>query len=157
MNKKLMTLMFVAMLVLSGCATRLNANVSPDQNMDRLGKIYVARFEPDKRGLNQIIAEELNKLGYHATYGETKDKPKSTNVVVTYSDKWMWDITMYMIAIDIQMFDVDKGIPIADVHNMRTSLARKSPRGMIREALYELLNKGTPPEDSPRDKTTRNN
>ena len=148
-NKALLLPLFIALIFLNGCATRLNANVAPSQDMDNLGEIYVVRFEPDKRGLNQIIAEEFNALGYKAKYGESTDKPKSTQTVVTYSDKWMWDITMYMLSIDIQLFDVKQGMPIGNVHNFRTSLARKSPRGMIRGALYELLGKGTPPEDMP--------
>ncbi len=131
----------MAMVFLGGCATRLSSNVAPSQDIDNLGTIYVARFEPDKRGLNKIIAEEFNALGYDAIYGEVEDKPARADTIVTYSDRWMWDITMYMIAIDIQLFDVKKGIPIADAHNLRTSLARKTPRGLIRQALCELLKK----------------
>jgi len=146
-KKYLLLTLLTLQLSLSACATKLTANVNESQDMDDLGQIFVAHFEPDGRDIHKIIAEEFNALGYNATYGETEEKPKNADTVVTYADRWMWDMTMYMLAIDITLFDVNKGLPIADVHNMRTSLVRKTPRGMVRGALYELLGKDTPPED----------
>jgi len=107
MHFKLFLQLFIscALILTSGCASKLTANITPDANTDDLGNIYVARFEPDKRNLNAIIAEELNLLGYNAESGEINDKPNNTDTLVTYTDRWMWDITMYMIAIDMQFFE----------------------------------------------------
>jgi hypothetical protein len=126
-------------LVLGSCATSLKADIAPKADLDNLGKIYVVRFEPDKRGLNKIFAEELKALGYNARAGESESQPKDTDTLVTYQDHWMWDITNYMISIDVQFYSVKKGKLIANIHNMRTSLVRKTPRGMIRGALFELF------------------
>jgi hypothetical protein len=124
-------------LVISSCA--LKANIAPEADVNNLGKIYVAHFEPDKRGLNKIFAEELKALGYNARAGESEDQPKDTDTLVTYQDHWSWDITNYMISIDVQFYNVKKGRLIANIHNMRTSLVRKTPRGMIRGVLFELF------------------
>ncbi len=142
-------LLLFALVFTSGCASKLSSNITPSANVDDLGNIYVVRFEPDGRNLHNIIAEELELLGHTAKSGEIEDKPANTNTVVTYSDRWMWDITMYLLAIDLQVFDVDKGVPIGSIHNMRTSLIRKTPRGMIRGALYEFFDLENPDDLKP--------
>ncbi len=132
------------LITISGCATRLTSNVAPNANIENLGDIYVARFSPDKRHLNKIIAEELHALGHNATAGEADKQPKSTDTLITYTDRWRWDITNYMISLDLQMVDAEKGTLIADTHNFRTSLARKTPRGMIRGSLFDLFDLENP-------------
>lgn len=150
---KKIALLLVTLCMVSGCATRLSSNVVPAADINNLGEIYVARFSPDKRHLNKIIAEELRDLGRIATAGEANEQPKKTDTLITYTDRWRWDITNYMISLDIQVVDAKKGTQIADVHNMRTSLARKSPRGMIRGALFDLFGLENPDDvqqsDSP--------
>ena len=95
--------------------------------------------------LSTIKSKKLTDL----TVNAINDKPNNTDTLVTYTDRWMWDITMYMIAIDMQFFDVDKGVPIGDAHNMRSSLLRKTPRGMIRGALYEFFDLDNPDDVAP--------
>ncbi len=58
--------------------------------------VFVERFEPDKRNLNEIIADNISARGHTAIAGETGQAPDHTTLVVTYVDKWMWDITKWM-------------------------------------------------------------
>jgi hypothetical protein len=57
------------------------------------------------------------------------------DAVVTYQDRWMWDITMYMIKLDIQVHDGKSGAILANGEAMRPSLQRKSPEGMVEEVV----------------------
>lgn len=126
-------------LLLSGCATRLTANLAPGAVFPEPGKTFVVRFEPDQRHINSIIADQLTLLGYPATAGEKSAIPPDVETLVTYQDKWQWDMTNYMIKINIQFRDGKTGELIASGESYRTSLARKSPAEMVSETLAEIF------------------
>ena len=136
---------FIAITCLSiiplfpGCATNLTSNLVPGASLDELGKIFVVRFEPDKRHLNSIIADKLALMGHPAVAGEADEVPDDIDTLVTYRDNWHWDITMYMIRINIQFRNRKTKELIASGESYRTSLARKSPEEMIYETLVEIL------------------
>ena len=99
--------LFLATFVLaamSGCVnTELIADVDPSADLTGLETFYVAKFGPDERGIENIIAAEMNAMGMQATAGASPTPPSPVDAVVTYQDKWMWDITMYMIELTIEL------------------------------------------------------
>jgi len=129
----------VIAVLLSGCATNLTSNLAPGTNLNELGKIFVVRFEPDKRELNRIIADQLTLIGYPAIAGERDEMSDDVDTLVTYTDNWQWDITNYMIKINIRFRDRKTEKIIAIGESYRTSLVRKSPEEMIKETLEEIF------------------
>jgi hypothetical protein len=125
----------------SGCVTRLNSTVTPGTNLKALKKFYVVRLAADQRGVEKLVSDRLNVMGYKATAGEKSAIPADADAIVTYQDKWMWDITMYMIELNVQVRQPKTDIAMATGHSMRTSLARKSPPEMVEEVLTDLFNK----------------
>ncbi len=125
----------------SGCATSLKADVSPGMTFNDPGKMYVARFEPDKRKLNELIADQLNEFGYTATAGEIQDMPKDTDTLVTYTDHWFWDMGNYLLRLNVKFRDAKTEEIIVTGESYRTSLARKSPEYVIKETLEKILSK----------------
>ena len=129
-------------LLLTGCAvTKLESNLAPGATFDELGKTFVVHFEPDKRELHSIIADKLTLMGHPSTAGEKSEMPDDVDTLVTYKDNWMWDITNYMIKLNIQFRNEKSNELIITGESYRTSLARKSPEGMIEETLTEILKK----------------
>lgn len=130
----------LALAALQGCATnRSGASVSPDADLSRLKKIYVARFAPDERGINQVIAGELMKLGFAASTGPDGSAPTDADAVVTYQDHWRWDITMYMIELKIFVRDPRSNDLLATGNSYHTSLTRKTPEEMAAEVLSNIF------------------
>ena len=86
----------------------------------------------------KVISDRLNAMGYQSTYGAST--PKETDSIVTYQDRWMWDITMYMIRLTIQIRDGKSRAILASAESYRPSLERKSPEGMAEEVLTEIFN-----------------
>ena len=126
-------------LLLTGCSTKLTSNLVPGAVFNDLGKTVVVRFEPDTRHLNSIIADQLTLMGYPAVAVEKSEIPKDVNTLVTYRDNWQWDITNYMIKINIQFRDGKSRELIISGESYRTSLVRKTPQEMIKETLEEIL------------------
>lgn len=135
------TLIVFLFALISGCSTALKSDIDPNVDISNFKTFYVQKFVPDGRGLEKIIASKLNELGYHATSGLASQSPNKVDVIVTYRDHWMWDITMYMLEIDIQFHYPDNDYIFATGNSYRTSLVRKTPEYMIEEVLRTMLGK----------------
>ena len=147
MKTKLMGLL-VVLALLSGCSkTVLKADSDPNVDIASLQSFYVKKFEPDRRGLEQVIATKLEELGYEASSG-TGPVPAGVDAVVTYADHWAWDITNYMLEINIQFRNPQTDYVISNGNSYRTSLVRKAPEFMIEETLREMLGKGPMPANT---------
>lgn len=133
-------LFLVVMLV--GCAVnKEQANIVGDPDLSQVKVFYVEHFKPDKRNFQNVISERISTYGYSATAGEAGDAPEDTDIVVTYKDKWMWDITNYMLELTITFRDPDSGFPLVVGESYHTSLTRLSPEEMIEEVLANMFAK----------------
>jgi len=125
----------------SGCAVnRSTASLEPSADLSKLKTLYVVKLAPDERGINTLIVKELESRGYKATTGMGVEIPSDVDAVVRYKDKWMWDITMYMLELTITLRDKETDFPLATGNSYHTSLTRLSPEEMIEEVLSNIFN-----------------
>jgi len=136
-------LAFGALTFTAGCAVnRATATVTPGAAMESLKTFYVVRLPADNRGVENLIRDDLIKRGYAATSGpELAHDAYTADAVVTYEDRWMWDITMYMIELDVTLRNSSNGFPIASGKSFHTSLTRKSPPEMVTEVMTNIFDK----------------
>jgi len=133
-------LSLILVLTLSGCSiNRAKSTIIPSANLHQVKTIYVERFVLDQRGINTIITNKLNRMGYKTTTGGVM--PENVNAVVTYKDKWMWDFTMYMLELTIKVREPKTNYPLASGNSYHTSLTRLSPEEMVSEVLTNIFNK----------------
>lgn len=137
MQQGLLALVLVSSL--TGCAVnRATATAEPNANLAAIKTMHVTTLATDSRGTNQLIADNLSKRGYSVTTGP--DKPQSSvDAIVTYADKWMWDITMYMLELTVNFRDPKTDFPLATGNSLHTSLTRKSPEEMVDEVVGNIL------------------
>lgn len=136
---KLILLAFVV-LAFTGCAkVVVKSDSDPNVNLTALKTFYVEKFAPDKRNLHEVIAAKLNELGFTATAGVEPTPPAPVDALVTYQDKWMWDMTNYMLEINIEFRQPETNYVFANGKSYRTSLARRPPEVMIEEALRDMF------------------
>lgn len=139
---------FIAVLfaiLLTGCVnTELISDVDPQVDLEQMKSYHVVKLDKDNRGIEKLIAQRLNTLGLQATSGSDRKTEQNAQVIVEYQDKWMWDITMYMLELNIDFRDPETNYKFATGRSYRTSLARKSPEEMIDEVLNDIFakNKG---------------
>jgi hypothetical protein len=128
----------MALLLLTGCAVnRATATVDPSANLAGIKTVHVVRLEKDERGVNKLIADRLNTMGFNATTSLTKTS--DADAIVTYADKWMWDITMYMIELTVVVRDPKNDFALATGNSLHTSLTRKSPVEMVDEVTTNIF------------------
>lgn len=125
--------------MLTGCANVATANFYPDEDLLKEDVLFVERLEADERGIHTLIANNFASRGWSATAGEKDNAPKDTTVLVSYIDRWMWDITMYMLELTITLTDAKTGSAMASGNSMHTSLTRKSPEKMVDEVIGNII------------------
>jgi len=142
MMKRLLSLVFacVTLAATTGCAVnRASASLMPDADLSKVKSVYVVKAPEDERGVDELIKKNLAKRGYQVQGGPEQKPPYTTDAVVTYVDKWMWDITMYMIELTITVRN-QASFPMATGNSLHTSLTRKSPEEMVDEVLTNIQN-----------------
>jgi len=124
--------------MLSGCAVnRATATVDPSADLRSLKSMHVVKLEEDGHDVNELITKKLRSMGYEVT--TSKEKRSDVDAVVTYWDKWMWDITMYLLELTITIRDPGTDYPLATGNSMHTSLTRKSPEAMVDEVVTNIF------------------
>ncbi len=137
MNRFLKLAAILAILAItSGCTNRATASVSPGTDLSMLKTMYVKKIPADQQ-THGLIASKLSGKGVKVTSGEG-DAPSNVDAVVTYVDKWMWDMTMYMLELTININDPKTGAQLATGNSLHTSLTRKSPPAMVDEVVDNI-------------------
>jgi len=146
--RRLLLALATALLALSSSCVHTNTReLSPSVDEARiqgLRSFHVRRHERDDHGLSKTIANQLRTMGYRATEGGPESGAGNADALLTYIDRWYWDITPYMLSLSVQARDPDSESVLATAQTTRSSLARKSPEAMANETLGKLLGKETP-------------
>lgn len=125
-------------LAMGGCATsRSVASADPSMRWDSIKTLHVKRLEGEDSGLQNRIAERLRSAGYSVT-ADPQPNPQA-DAIVTYVDRWMWDLTMYLLELTIVIREPASGFPLASGNALYTSLIRKSEKEMIDEVVGNIL------------------
>ena len=132
------TCLAIASLFMSGCAVnRASANVDPGANLAAIKRVHVVHVAEDDRRIDELIAQRMTQLGFVATTGP--DKRKDVDANMTYIDRWMWDLTMYMLDLTIVVRDPATDFPLATGNSHHTSLTRLSPKEMVDEVTGNIF------------------
>ena len=131
----------VLLAAMTGCAVnKATANVDASARLDTVKTLHVKTYEKDEHSTEKLLADNLRKRGYQVTEGA--QAAGSPDAVVTYVDKWFWDITMYMLELTVQIRDPKTDYPLATGYSVHTSLTRKSPAEMVDEVIGNIMKEG---------------
>lgn len=134
---KVLMVLGLTVVLSSGCAVnRATANVDPGTRIADLKVMHVKKYPDDNAKVDELIAEKLRTKGVSVTTGA--EVPKGIDAVVTYVDKWMWDITMYMLELTVVLRNPETDFPLASGNSYHTSLTRLAPKEMVNEVIDNI-------------------
>ncbi len=135
-------LLFLPIFFITGCAIHKNeAFIIPNGDKLENKSFFVLHSLGDKRHLEEIIRDVLVEKGFVAISGQKENMPEKIDVLVTYEDRWMWDLGNYLIQLDIQFRNPKNEYPFVAGETVRTSLIRKEPKFMADEVISKMLEK----------------
>ena len=139
--KRVFRLLLIAMAVsvfASGCAiNRATATVDPSANLGQLRTLEVKQLEGEDGTIRKLIAGNLRKRGYEVT--DDGKPPVKVDAVVTYVDRWVWDITMYLLELTVTIREPKTEFPLASGNSFHTSLTRLSAPAMVDEVMGNIF------------------
>lgn len=140
MLKRFIGLLFVIAIlsITTGCANRATAKLTPGSDLSNIKSLYIVQ-SPEDLDTCGLIKANLEKRGFTATIGSDNKPAYKPDAVVTYVAKWMWDITMYMLELTINVRDPASDFPMAVGNSLHASLTRKSPEEMVDEVLTNIF------------------
>jgi hypothetical protein len=130
----------VALAATTGCAVnRADATLMADADLSKVKTLYIVHSDASKHPVDMDLKAAFEKRGYVVTTGPAQKPPYAQDAVVTYVDKWMWDLTMYELELTATVRSPVNEFPLATAHSMHTSLTRKSPEEMADEVVANVL------------------
>lgn len=137
----------ILVVACSACATnREHARFDPARDIQPSDIFYVERSDDDRRQLGQLIADNLSARGMPATAGSEGSTPDETTIIVTYVDRWNWDITMFLIELTITLRDPSTREAFAVGTSYHTSMSRLNPVEMVDEVISNLIEADDDPD-----------
>lgn len=123
---------------LAACIANLESRKPAGTDLSNLKTFYVQKLPEEGRGVERMLADQLTRMGYVAFYGI--DGPATpVDAIITYKDDWWWDLSWYLLQLDIQIRDPQTKLILASGHSKRTSLVRKSSDEIVEDVLNETL------------------
>jgi hypothetical protein len=111
--------------------------VRPDRYLGDYESFFVRVHPEDSWGIGRMIGDRLRQQDFRVWEGDTQ--PADAEVVVIYEDRWIWDITMYLLSLRFELRDADTDELLASSQSFRTSMVRKAPDLMVDEVLRRVL------------------
>ena len=137
-----MLLVVCLFLLTSGCAVnRATAISTSGTDLSKVKSFYIIEVQADKDTwkVYKLIETNLTKRGYAVTTGPEVKSPEKSDVILTYVDKWMWDLSNYMLHLTITFKEPTSNLTMARGHSFHTSLTRTSAEEMVDEVLTNIF------------------
>jgi hypothetical protein len=125
--------------MLTSCATNISGYVVPGENLGRDLVYVLEKDKNDERELYEIVKDQLTKKGLGVYFREELPSGSIPKVNIKYGARWQWDVTWYLLDFNIKFYDLNSSFLIASAQSSRTSLVRKEPTVMVKEALDKLF------------------
>ncbi len=134
-------------VALGGCVANKAGNLSLSREVADQSTYYVERQPKDERNLAATIAERMQARGLKATAEQAGAPRPQCDYVVSYTDRWMWDMRMYLYDLRIDLRDAKDQSVVGFGQSMQSSLEAmgKSYEDIIDIALNELFSPGKQP------------
>lgn len=129
--------------VASGCVNRASAKLEPGTDLRTIKTYYVVHQPKDTHGIHNLIRDKLLRDGIPATAGpELAPGAYKADALITYVDRWMWDMTLYLLELTVTVRNPTSNFPLAVGNSYHTSLTRKSPEEMVEEVMTNIFTAG---------------
>ncbi len=130
----------VTLATTTGCAVnKAEATLMADADLSKVKTIYIVHSNDSTHDVDKDLKAAFEKRGFTVTMGPAQTPPYPADATVTYVDKWMWDITMYLLELTVTVRNPSNDFPMATAHSIHTSLTRKSQSEMADEVAANVL------------------
>ena len=110
----------ISLVLLALACAGTSATPLPDTARSEGAVFFVENHGKDGRQLEQIIVRTLRARGLDAVGGARGTRPGSVGFLVSYEDRWAWDMRTYLLMIQIDIRDLQTGQIVATSRSIRS-------------------------------------
>jgi len=128
-------------IAISGCIGNTSGELTLPTEVAKQSTYFVERHAKDDRNLAATIAERMQARGLQAKAGTAAERKPEYKYVVNYTDRWMWDMRMYLYDLRIEVRDAADQSVVGFGQSTQSSLKAmgKTHADVVDIALNELF------------------
>lgn len=130
-------LLFVVLC--TGCTSNVSARRHPDLDIGRFRYIFVERRLNENRHINEMLVEEIRRLGLEAETGPLTMLPDKADAVLRYNARWTWDFRTYLVELDMELHTARTEKKLADARYYQPTMRPKAPEQVVRELVARMF------------------
>ena len=140
MKIKRISLLICSILILfiSGCA-KDSLKLSPDVSLNEYSSFYIVPSFDDRRGVKEAIYTDLKSRGLSVDVGPALQMPDTSDLIVNYEARWVWDNEYYLSDLVISFKDPARNLMIDSGELHHSSSERKPANEMVGEILDQIF------------------
>jgi hypothetical protein len=135
---KISGLFLLLLLGFCGCSS-IDTAFDAATDLRAFKHIYVQSSQNDSNHLDELIANELKRLGFDASAGVRTMMPNDSELVILYESQWNWDFNTYLIQLDVTVRDVRSEKQVGQGRIFHGSFKGKSPEQMVAGVLAPMF------------------
>lgn len=125
-------------VLLAGC-TSVKTHRWVKTDLRAYKHLYVETSSNDSARIDELIAAELQRLGFDASAGVRTMRPDNTELILSYDGRWEWDFRLYLIQLNVTARTASSGQQLATASIVHPGATSKSPEAMVHEVLSPLF------------------
>ena len=130
--------LMVLLLLVAGCSS-VDTHVETTTEVRRFHHIFVRSASNDSNNVDQVIVQELQRLGYDASAGPRTMMPDNSEIVIEYEGQWDWDFRTYLIRLTLTVRDVHTEARLASGTVFHPGVTNKSPAELVHTLLAPMF------------------
>jgi hypothetical protein len=134
-------LLLIALSLCASCTTTVAVRKAPTIDLRRFHRLFVEQPFNENHHLDEIMAEELRKLGYEASSGPLTMMPENTEAVVSYHAQWAGDFFIYLIDLNVSVYTAHTNKPLGEGRYYQPTVRTKTPEKVVHELFPRLFAK----------------
>lgn len=135
--KALLCILFAACLC-AGCTT-VTAHKEPGADLSKYHRIFVEQPFNENHHIDEMIVDELRRLGIDARSGPLTMMSEKTEAVIKYNARWTGDFSTYLIDMNLTVHALHPQKPVAEARFYQPSAFTKPPERVVHELVKRLF------------------
>jgi hypothetical protein len=134
--------------VLGGCATSMDVKLNPTAHPIQDGsKVYLVFLGDKSVDVDNSLQKAFLGEGFQVSGGKEDAMTDDSDLLVRYTDNWRWDLVMYLLSLELQLYDA-KSKNLLSITTWKNSALHGFPnldevtKQLVKETVQKL--KGAP-------------
>lgn len=122
----------------AGCSS-VSVQKAPNVDLTKFHRVFVEQRLNENNHLNEMMVDELRRLGREASTGPMTMMPEDTDAVLSYDARWTWDFRTYLIELNVGLRTARTGKRLAEGRYYQPSVRPRAPDVVVRDIITKMF------------------